>query len=55
MENRVLLAIEFVKDVLSQHYPALLGNYARAFRLPRRTNLDIERISLAIEGDRRKS
>lgn len=46
MENRVLLALEFVKDVLGQHYPAILGNYARAFRLPKRMNFDIERISL---------
>lgn len=37
MENRVLLALEFAKDMLGQHYPLLVWQYAHALRLPWKT------------------
>lgn len=40
MENRVLLAIEFVKDIMSQHYPMVVSNYARRFKLPTKIDFD---------------
>jgi hypothetical protein len=36
MENRILLGIEFVKDLMTQNYPLLLNNFTLTRRLPQK-------------------
>jgi hypothetical protein len=51
MESRILLGIEFVKDIMNQNYPLLLNNFTLARRLPQKMKArDIARLDMLISS-----